>query len=206
MSGDVAQSVLALLIAFALGSIPTAFIAGKLVSGRDIRDAGSGNPGTLNAVRQYGKVVGLVVLLIDAGKGILAVVIAQTMSVADVWVYATALIVTLGHNFTPALKFKGGKGAATVLGISAFMLWQITAISGAAGLIVLLVTRHGVLAVTCVFIVLNALTIATGQATGQIVLCIVLSLLVAGTHLWRQSDEVSEAVRSRNWRRFLSIE
>ena len=200
------QGILALLIAFALGSFPTAFVAGKLLSRGDIRDVGSGNPGTLNAVRQYGKLVGLVVLLVDAGKGILAVIIAQAMSVTDIWVYLTALLVTLGHNFSPALRFRGGKGAATVLGISAFMLWQITAISGAAGLLVLLLTRHGVLAVTCVFIVLNALTIATGQATGQIVLCIVLSFLVAGTHLWRQSDEVTGAIRERSWRRFLSIE
>ena len=111
-----AQSILVLLIAFALGSFPTAFVAGKLLSRGDIRDAGSGNPGTLNAVRQYGKLVGLVVLLVDAGKGILAVIVAQAMSVADVWVYLTALSVTLGHNFSPALKFRGGKGAATVLG------------------------------------------------------------------------------------------
>ncbi len=201
-----AQGIAALLIALALGSFPTAFVAGKLLSRGDIRDAGSGNPGALNAVRQYGKSVGLVVLLVDAGKGILAVIIAQAMSVTDAWIYGTALLATLGHNFSPVLKFKGGKGAATVLGISAFMLWQITAISGAAGLLVLLLTRHGVLAVTCVFIVLNALTIATGQATGQIVLCIVLSFLVAGTHLWRQSDEVTDAVRERSWRRFLSIE
>jgi len=202
----VVQGILALLIAFALGSFPTAFVAGKLLSRGDIRDVGSGNPGTLNAVRQYGKLVGLVVLLVDAGKGILAVIIAQAMSVTDTWVYLTALLVTLGHNFSPALRCRGGKGAATVLGISAYMLWQITAISGAAGLLVLLLTRHGVLAVTCVFIVLNALTSAPGQATGQIVLCIVLSFLVAGTHLWRQSDEVTGAIRERSWRRFLSIE
>ena len=200
------EGILALLIAFALGSFPTAFVAGKLLSRGDIREAGSGNPGALNAVGQYGKRVGLAVLLVDAGKGILAVIIAQAMSVADLWIYGTALLATLGHNFTPVLKFRGGKGAATVLGISAYMLWQITAISGVAGLLVLLLTRNGVLAVTCVFILLNALTIATGQATGQIVLCIVLSFLVAGTHLWRQSEEVTEAVRERSWRRFLSIE
>ena len=201
-----AEGIIALLIAFALGSFPTAFVAGKLLSRGDIREAGSGNPGALNAVGQYGKRVGLAVLLVDAGKGILAVIIAQAMSVTDLWIYGTALLATLGHNFTPVLKFRGGKGAATVLGISAYMLWQITAISGVAGLLVLLLTRNGVLAVTCVFILLNALTIATGQATGQIVLCIVLSFLVAGTHLWRQSEEVTEAVRERSWRRFLSIE
>ena len=143
--------------------------------------------------------------MVDAGKGILAVVVAQQMSVADTWVYVSAFAVTMGHNFTPVLKFRGGKGAATVLGISAFMLWQITAISGAFGLLILLIIRHPVLAVTGVFVALNALTIATGQPVGQIVLCLVLSFLVAGTHIGRQFDEVWEAIRSRDWRRFMRI-
>ena len=200
------QNLIVLLLAFALGSFPTAFIAGKLLSRGDIRDAGSGNPGALNATRQFGMFVGLFVLAVDAGKGILAVAIAIQLSVTDIWVYAAALSVTLGHNFSPILKFRGGKGAATVLGISAFMLWQITAISAAAGALAFLATRNGVLAVTCVFIAINALTIGTGQTLGQIVLCIVLSVLVAGTHIWRQSHEVSAAIRQRSWRRFFAIE
>ena len=178
------EIAVALLCAFALGSIPTAYIAGKAVSGLDIRSVGSGNPGTMNAVQHLGKAVGLTVLAVDAGKGILAVVIAQQLTAnADPWVYVSAFAVTMGHNFTPALKFKGGKGAATVLGISAFMLWQITAISGAFGLLILVIVRHPVLAVTGVFVALNALTIATGQPVGQIVLCLALSFLVAGTHI-----------------------
>ena len=102
-----AEGILALLIAFALGSIPTAFVSGKLLSGGDIRESGSGNPGTLNAVRQYGKLVGLVVLLVDAGKGILAVIIAQAMSVTDIWIYGTALLATLGHNFSRLCSSSG---------------------------------------------------------------------------------------------------
>jgi glycerol-3-phosphate acyltransferase PlsY len=199
------EIVVALLCAFALGSIPTAYIAGRALSGLDIRSVGSGNPGTMNAVQHLGKAVGLTVLAVDAGKGILAVVIAQQMSVTDTWVYLSAFAVTMGHNFTPVLKFRGGKGAATVLGISAFMLWQITAISGAFGLVILVIVRHPVWAVTGVFVALNALTIATGQPIGQIVLCLALSFLVAGTHIGRQLDEVSEAIRSRDWRRFMRI-
>ena len=201
------EIAVALLCAFALGSIPTAYIAGKAVSGLDIRSVGSGNPGTMNAVQHLGKAVGLTVLAVDAGKGILAVVIAQQMTAnADTWVYLSAFAVTMGHNFTPALKFKGGKGAATVLGISAFMLWQITAISGAFGLLILVIVRHPVLAVAGVFVALNVLTIATGQPVGQIVLCLALSFLVAGTHIGRQLDEVSEAIKSRQWRRFMRIQ
>ena len=201
------EIAVALLCAFALGSIPTAYIAGKAVSGLDIRSVGSGNPGTMNAVQHLGKVVGLTVLAVDAGKGILAVVIAQQMTAnADPWVYVSAFAVTMGHNFTPALKFRGGKGAATVLGISAFMLWQITAISGAFGLVILVIVRHPVLAVAGVFVALNVLTIATGQPVGQIVLCLALSFLVAGTHIGRQFDEVSEAIKSRQWRKFMRIQ
>ena len=200
------EIAVALLCAFALGSIPTAYIAGKAVSGLDIRSVGSGNPGTMNAVQHLGKAVGLTVLGVDAGKGILAVVIAQQMSVTDTWVYVSAFAVTMGHNFTPVLKFRGGKGAATVLGISAFMLWQITAISGAFGLLILVTVRHPVLAVAGVFVALNVLTIATGQPVGQIVLCLALSFLVAGTHIGRQFDEVSEAIKSRQWRKFMRIQ
>ena len=189
-------------IAFALGSIPTAYLLGRLISRRDIRALGSGNPGALNAAQQLGKPAGAVVLLVDAGKGILAVVIAQWMSVSDLWVYGTALFATLGHNFSPILGFKGGKGAATVLGMSAFMLWEITAISGACGVLVLLAVRHPVLAMGVVFVVLNILTIATGQPLGQIILCLILSFLVAGTHIWRQYAEIVTVVRNRNWRGF----
>ena len=199
------EGIAALLIAFGLGSVPTGYILGRMVAGGDIRDVGSGNPGALNIAQNIGKVFGLVVLLLDAGKGILAVIVAQAMPVTDVWVYGSALAVTLGHNFTPALKFRGGKGAATVLGISAFMLWQITAISGLAGVLVLVATRHPVLSVAGVFVALNVLTIATGQPIGQIVLCLVLSFLVAGTHIGRQYDEIAASVKSRNWREFMRI-
>ena len=185
--------------------MPTAYILSRLVSGRDIRAVGSGNPGAVNTAQNVGKIAGVAVLLLDAGKGILAVVIAQSMSVTDVWVYGTALSVTLGHNFTPALRFKGGKGAATVLGISAFMLWQITAWSALVGILALVVTRRPVLSVAIVFFALNVFTIATGQPIGQIALCLILSFLVAGTHVWRQYDEIAASVRARDWRGFMRI-
>ena len=200
------EIALTLVIAFALGSFPTAYIAGRVLSGSDIREVGSGNPGALNTARNMGIGVGVAVLLTDAAKGILAVFVALQMPVADLWVYASALMVTLGHNFSPFTGFRGGKGAASVLGISAFMLWQITAVTLAFGLVLYLTTRQAVLSMTGVFILLNALTIATGQSTGQIVLCIILSALVAGTHFLREYDRVSSAVRERNWRRFMSIE
>jgi glycerol-3-phosphate acyltransferase PlsY len=138
------------------------------------------------------------VLLVDSSKGALAVVIAQWLGVP--------VLATMGHNFSPFLGFKGGKGAATVLGISALMLWQLTAITVVFGGALYVSTRHAVWSMTGVFVLLNGLTIGTFQAPGQIALCLLLSLLVAGTHFLRQYPQIALVVRERQWRRFMNIE
>ena len=167
---------------------------------------GSGNPGATNIGREVGVASGILVLAVDAAKGVVAIVVGQRLGVPPTTLYFTALAAVVAHNFSPFLGFRGGKGAATVLGISMLMLWQITAISGAIGLLALAATRHVVWAMTAVFIALNALTIATGQPLGQIILCIVLSLLVACTHFGRQRAYLLPALANRDWRRFMSID
>ena len=86
------------------------------------------------------------------------------------------------------------------------MLWQITAITVGVGAVILGVTRHAVWSMTVVLIALNGLTIGTGQVLGQIILCLVLSAVVAGTHLLRQYPKLVPALRDRQWRRIMSIE
>jgi glycerol-3-phosphate acyltransferase PlsY len=198
--------VFALVVAYTLGTVPTAFIMGWVFGRRDIRDAGSRNAGALNAYRQLGKRAGLLVLLVDSGKGALAVFISQRLGVPVLAVYGSAVLVTLGHNFTPFLRFRGGKGAATVLGISALMLWQITAVTVVFGGVLYASTRQAVWSMTGVFVLLNVLTVGTSQSLGLIVLCLLLSFLVAGTHIWRQYPQIALVVGNRQWRKFMSIE
>ena len=200
------ETVFALLVAYALGSLPTAFIMGRIFGRRDIREAGSGNAGALNAYRQMGKRAGLLVLLVDSGKGALAVFITQRLGVPVLAVYGSAVLATLGHNFSPFLGFRGGKGAATVLGISALMLWQITIVTVIFGGVLYGSTRQAVWSMTGVFVLLNVLTVATSQPLGLIGLCLLLSFVVAGTHFWRQYPQIALVVRERRWRRFMSIE
>jgi len=194
------------ILGFLLGSFPTAYIVGRWRQGIDIRGVGSHNPGATNIGREVGITAGIFVLAVDAVKGAIAIVVGQQLGVPTTALYFTSLAAVVGHNFSPFLGFRGGKGAATVLGISMLMLWQITAISGAVGLLTLAATRHVVWAMTAIFRALNALTIATGQPIGQIVLCIVLSLLVAGTHFGRQRAHLIPALASGDWRRFMSID
>lgn len=200
------DTAITVALAFAMGSFPTAYVLGRVLTGADIRRSGSRNPGALNAYRRLGKAAGLMVLLVDAGKGALAVFIGQRLGVPAVTLYVAALAATLGHNFTPFLRFRGGKGAATVLGISAIMLWQITAVTVGVGAVLFAATRHAVWSMTGVFLLLNALTIGTAQPLGLILLCLGLSFIVAGTHFVRQHPELAVALRQRQWRRFMSVE
>ncbi len=200
------ESLVTIALAYLMGAFPTAYVLARWLKSVDVRDAGSGNSGAVNAGRQLGKGIGILVLLVDAGKGALALFIGQRLGAPDMALYAAAFLAVIGHNFTPFLKFRGGKGAATVLGISALMLWQITAITIAFGGIFFGLTRRSVWSMAAVFVLLNALTIGTAQSTGLIVLCLVLSFVVAGTHFLRQYPQLLPAIRQGDWRRFMSID
>ncbi len=107
-----------LLVVFAyfLGSIPVGVILGRL-KGVDPRKTGSGNIGATNVMRAAGKKMGVVTLILDAAKGFVPVALAMAL---DVHVYVVALVglvAFLGHVFPVFLRFSGGKGVATALGV-----------------------------------------------------------------------------------------
>ncbi len=110
--------VVVIALSYLLGSIPTAFIFGKLLKGLDIRQHGSGNMGATNAFRVLGKGPGSVVLALDIIKGIIPVVlIAGWFSPGVMGRVLAAVAVVCGHNWTCFLNFNGGKGVATSAGV-----------------------------------------------------------------------------------------
>jgi len=111
------MNILILIIAYLLGSIPTAFIIGKIFEKKDITELGSGNVGTINAIKNFGIIPGVLTFLFDASKAVLAVSIAKNYSRYDILPYFASFLVILGHNFSIFLKFKGGKGLACLVGI-----------------------------------------------------------------------------------------
>jgi acyl phosphate:glycerol-3-phosphate acyltransferase len=135
--------IAALAIAYLLGAIPFGYLLVKWKTGRDVRAAGSGNIGATNVLRTTGRVAGVATLLLDIGKGYLAVWIAQRLIPDCVCgASAAALAVMAGHAFPVFLRFKGGKAVASFVG--AFLC--LTPIPLAAILVVFLitvaVTRH----------------------------------------------------------------
>jgi acyl phosphate:glycerol-3-phosphate acyltransferase len=110
---------LSIVFGYLLGSLPTAYLLGRWKKGVDIRQLGGGNMGALNAARELGRTAGLIVLLVDAAKGSGAVLIARALGVGQIWIYLAGFAAVIGHCWPVFLKFKGGKGAATTLGICA---------------------------------------------------------------------------------------
>jgi glycerol-3-phosphate acyltransferase PlsY len=108
---------LAIIIGYLLGSAPTAYIAGRLTRGVDIRKIGGGNMGALNTAREIGRWTGLVVLLVDIAKGAVAILAAKFLGVSPIWVFLAGFAAILGHCWPVFLKFRGGKGAAAAMGV-----------------------------------------------------------------------------------------
>lgn len=147
-------AVLTVLASYLFGAVPFGLILTRAFTGMDIRTVGSGNIGTANVMRSAGPAVGVAVMAADILKGALPVLAARYLGLSD-WVQAlVGLAAIAGHNWSVYLRFRGGKGVATSLGVIAvlspavalgvFVLWwlivAVTRFSSVASLVGLLVT------------------------------------------------------------------
>ncbi|HUB32433.1 MAG TPA: glycerol-3-phosphate 1-O-acyltransferase PlsY [Bryobacteraceae bacterium] len=111
------MSALAIVIAYLLGAIPFGYLLVKWQTGSDIRAAGSGNIGATNVLRTAGRAAGFLTLLLDIGKGYLAVWLAGRLSDhSPLWMSLAALAVIAGHAYPVFLQFRGGKAVASFVG------------------------------------------------------------------------------------------
>ena len=105
------------VIAYVLGAIPFGYLLVKLATGADVRAAGSGNIGATNVLRTTGRAAAVATLLLDIGKGYLAVWIAGRLTERDpLWMSLAAIAVMAGHAYPVFLRFKGGKAVASFVG------------------------------------------------------------------------------------------
>jgi glycerol-3-phosphate acyltransferase PlsY len=173
-----AIGIIAVIIGYLLGSIPFAYIAARLIKGVDIRRVGGGNVGALNIMREIGTVAGWAVLLADMGKGVLAVLIAQWLGVSMVFVFVAGLAAVAGHSWPVFLGFKGGRGAATALGVLLALAPVEFAISFAIIVIVVLVTSNFRLAIGVGLVFLPLIIWWFGGETSLIIYSLALPLLL----------------------------
>lgn len=128
--------ILTILAAYLIGSVSSAVIISKMISGEDIRNHGSGNAGATNMLRVHGKFAGILTLIIDVLKGVLAVGLSMLFALIlsktnpdsvfpGCLKYLAGLFVVIGHDFPLFFRFRGGKGVATSLGVILLLNWQI---------------------------------------------------------------------------------
>lgn len=142
------MTVIAIILSYLLGAIPFGYIVTKSWKKVDVRQHGSGNIGFTNTLRVAGKIPGLIVLLCDIGKGLLPVLIfSQLPETVELGGFMTVpalcgLAAIVGHDWPLYLKFKGGKGISTTIGVFLALDWRVTLVGLVIWLIAVIVTRY----------------------------------------------------------------
>lgn len=146
------------VISYLIGSVNFSIILSRVISGKDIRESGSGNAGATNMLRTHGKKMAIIVLLLDVLKGIVCVGLTRfyiyylnNLSAPDTYTqiltsmslpYIAAVCVVLGHNFPIFFGFKGGKGVATSLGVVLMLDWKIGLAVAIVAIAIMAITRY----------------------------------------------------------------
>ena len=132
------------LVTYFIGGFPTAYLVTRLVSGQDIRLVGDRNVGAANVYRSVGPKAGLAVGAIDIAKGAVAVLLVKALVDSTALEMAAGVAALAGHNWPVHLGLRGGRGAATAVGVLMAALPALAIPLGLTGLVVLYVTRSGI--------------------------------------------------------------
>lgn len=140
------EVLLAVIVAYLIGSIPTGYIIVKLFTGQDIRKVGSGSTGATNVKRVMGKKWFFIVMILDAIKGALPVVLAKMFAVSFTGIgllpVLAAVAVIVGHSKSIFLKFTGGKSVASGVGTILALNWQVGLIIAAIWAVITYVSKY----------------------------------------------------------------
>jgi glycerol-3-phosphate acyltransferase PlsY len=168
------------LAAYLLGSVPFGLVMARLFGLGDLRKIGSGNIGATNVLRTGNKLAAFLTLVLDAGKGAIAVLIARALFAEDAAQLA-GFTAFLGHCFPVFLGFRGGKGVAIFIGTLLALAWPIGLAACVTWLLVAAVTRYSSLAalVAAVLSPVAALILGRGDVS---LLCILLAVLIVIRH------------------------
>lgn len=172
------------IIAYLIGSIPTGYIIVKLKTNQDIRTIGSGSTGATNVKRVLGKKWFFIVMLLDALKGALPVVLAKVLTVDTYGIYAviSAIFVIIGHSKPIFLQFKGGKsvasGVGTILALNPLVGLSIAAIWG----VITYISKYVSLGSIIALILSPFLMYLFKNPIGYIVYCLIAAIYIVWLH------------------------
>lgn len=180
------------ILAYLVGSIPNALWIGKMFKNIDVRDFGSGNVGATNAARVLGWKLGVMVLLFDAFKGMIFIIIARKFGLSDIYVVLIGLAAILGHSYSIYLEFKGGKAVATSLGVMLVLIPKVIIILVIVFLLIVIFSGYVSLASISVA---GLLPILTYIMYNNIIA--LLSLVVGILVIWRHKSNIKNLLEGK---------
>lgn len=184
------------IVSYLLGSIPFGMVISKLLRGIDIRSYGSGNIGATNVFRTLGAKPAVIVLIGDAAKGMLAVWLGKLL-IGGVWgPVLCGIFAILGHNWPVTLKFSGGKGVATTLGVLLGMLPLIALILFFVWTTILAFTRYVSLASIVCAVALPVLVLVFSGVSPYLLFCVVASI----TSLYKHRGNIQRLLRGEEYK------
>jgi glycerol-3-phosphate acyltransferase PlsY len=192
---------IAIICGYLLGSIPSAYIAGRLKKGIDIRTVGSKNMGAMNVFYEVGLKEAVFVLLADVSKGIGAILLARWLDIPLAFQLLSGLAAVIGHAFPIFLKFRGGKGGATTLGILLFLMPKAIPIFLAIAAIALLITHNLTFCYGIAFVCFPLIAWLIYHTTPLIFFSLGLPIIVGINYIPRFKG--MHAATGGNWRRVI---
>ncbi len=200
------ETVIGVLLAvgaYLLGSVSPSYLLVRFRTGEDVRQSRSRNAGTLNTYHRLGLIGGLTVLTLDAGKGALSVLAPALVNAPEWTVFASAPLVLIGHNWPVFLRFRGGKGAAVLLGVSLGLFPLFTAFCLIPIALVMVLFRNVVLGAATGYVLVCLTLIVVGTEWSMVALSILLAVLAGVAYLFGFRRDISAMARNGEWRRLM---
>jgi glycerol-3-phosphate acyltransferase PlsY len=180
------------IISYFIGNISFAYILGKILANKDVREFGSGNAGTTNAIRAFGKKVGVMVFLGDVLKGVVAVLLGRYFA-GQTGAYIAGAFAIIGHNWPVLLNFRGGKGVATTIGVMVFVNFYLTLICVIFGVIIIIFTRT--VSLGSIFGMAVAPLVAIILIRPLTIDLLVFTIFVASMSIYRHKDNIKRLIK-----------
>jgi glycerol-3-phosphate acyltransferase PlsY len=178
---------LALCLAYLLGSFPTGVVMSRALAGDDVRAHGSGNPGASNVARTYGMRLGIAVGATDILKGVVPVLLARGMGVPPAGLALVGAAAVIGHDYSVFMRFRGGKGVATTLGMALGLLLPAAVLAMLLWAAVIAVSRYSSLASLVALASLPVLMALIAGPPAYVVMTAGLFLLAT----WKHRENIS---------------
>ncbi len=200
METTIYTAIIAIICAYLMGSFPAAYIMGRLRKGIDIREVGTRNMGAMNVIYNVGMAEGILVIFVDAAKGAAAVFLARSLETPLIIEFAAGAVAVIGHGFPVFLKFRGGRGGATAIGVLAFFMPWILAVGFPLFGLMLLITRFPTFSYSFALICCPFVAWLIYHSAEYVVFSIVL-LIIPGLKYIPRIKEMRST--GGNWRRIV---